>query len=78
MRDPIEKGEVMFVLSRLGYEVIEESDDMVIFRDAGQGVAGAPYLAVPFVEDQINWSELMALLEYEGINPALFLAELES
>ena len=78
MRDPIKKGGVMFVLSRLGYEVIEESVVMVTFRDAGGVATGAPYLAVPFAGDQIDWSELMALLEYEGINPALFLAELES
>ena len=79
MHDTIARDDVTFVVvQRLGYEIFSEGHDMIIYRDLQQDSTSAPYFAVPFVDGQILWTELRDLLEYEGINPAVFLAELEA
>ena len=74
MPDPFSKEVVGTVLTRLGYVAVAEQPGQVVYQDSDTG----HYLTIAFNNDHIDWDDLSANLEYEGINLALFLAEYEA
>ena len=80
MGDLINKVNVTFVLGRLGYEILEDQGDLVIYQDVRIDSAGVPYFSVPFVNDEVEWQHLSDVFRMSGWygRIALFLAELEA
>ena len=75
MPEPISRSEAIATLLRLGYEVLVEEGDFVILFDPNYPMRP---LAFNFSQGEIDWDDVRKLLEYEGVDVARFLAELES
>lgn len=75
MPDPISQSAVVAVLLRLGYVVHAEVGEIVILIDPEHP---ASQLNFSFSGSAIEWEDLRKTLEYEGVDVARFLAELES
>ena len=74
MPDPISRVDVRYAFDQMGYERIAELGDFDCYQDPDTGFP----LLVAFSDDEIAWVNLMKILEYEGVNPATFVAALES
>ena len=78
MSEPISREQADFVLRLMGYEVIELESHLVKYLDSRYpGVPERP-LYFDFSHGPIPWGDFRGHLEYEGVDVAVFLAELES
>ena len=85
MPEPISRDTAVATLPRLGYEKRAEANDFVVFYDVAFYDRGYPDRGYPerplnfdFSRGPIPWDDFRRQLEYEGLNVATFLAELES
>ena len=62
----------------LGYRIIGEQDDITVYWDEQYPPADGHYLLIVFEDGRINYDNLRRILEYEGINIAVFNAALEA
>ena len=75
MPEPIPREQAIAAFLRMGYEVTSEGGDMIVFTDRNYP---ARPMAFNFNWGGIDWDDFRRELEYEGVNVAVFLAELES
>ena len=75
MPRPINRSEAIHTLLRLGYEIVAEEGNFVMLYDPDYP---ARQLKLDFGRGAIPWEDFQGQLEYEGVNVAVFLAELES
>lgn len=74
----VSREQAHYVLLRMGYKLIAEEDDLVRYIDTAY--PGDPELPLEFdfSKGSIPWRDVQRQLEYEGANPDVFFAELES
>ena len=75
MPEPVSRDTAVAALLRLEYEIIAEEGDLVVISDSNYPVRP---LKLDFNQGDIPWDDFREILEYEGVNVASFLAELES
>ncbi len=75
MPDPISKDATVATFLRIGYEILAEEGGFIMFSDPAYPVRP---LTIDFSRGEIAWVDFQRQLEYEGIDVARFLAELES
>ena len=72
------KEEVNRVFQDLNYHVFEDTGSYVIYQDDGPHLYDPRFAMVVFDNGCIDWEDLQRVLDYEGINQALFIAHHES
>lgn len=75
MPESVSRSDTELVLGRMGYTLLRKEGAFSAFFHSGE--AGG-YLQVSFKDDKLLRDDLVRNLEYEGINPDVFHAELES
>ena len=75
MPEPVYRDTAVAALLRLEYEITAEEGDLVVLSDSNYPVRP---LKLDFSQGDIPWDDFREILEYEGVNVASFLAELES
>lgn len=74
----VSREQVHHALLHMGYKRIAEEDDLVRYIDTEHpGDLELP-LEFDFSRGPIPWRDVQRQLEYEGANPDVFFAELES
>ena len=74
MARKIAKEVVAAVMARLGHAIIEERTDQIVFKDGDTG----SYMTIVFENGEIQVDHLIDNLSYEGIDPDVFFAEMET
>ena len=75
MPEPISRDTAVAALINLGYRVLDDEDSLLLFGHTSVPI----YLWVlDFSQGAIPWDDFRQRLEYEGIDVARFLAEMES
>ena len=78
MSESVSRMQVDAALGRMGYALIGETDDLVVYLDRNYPGDPARCLLLNFSGDRMRWEDIMRELEYDGANINVFLAELES
>ena len=78
MPESVSKADIDYVMARLGYRIIGEQDDIAAYWDEHYPPADGHYLLIVFEDGRINYDNLRRILEYEGVNIAVFNAEMEA
>ena len=78
MPESISRTQADFALGRMGYSLVRDDGVLTAYLDRNYPGEPAHYLLLNFRNDRILWDDLKRLLEYDGANIAVFLAELES
>lgn len=74
----VSREQVTTVLPRMGYELRDERDDLLLFRDASGLETPMRLILFDFSHGPIARTDIQKILEYEGIPAEAFFAELES
>ena len=75
MPETISRDDLVNTLLRLGYEVLAEEGGFIMVIDPEVPVRP---LKFDFSQGPNPWDDLREQLEYEGVDPSRFLAELDS
>ena len=75
MPEAVTQGETVATFLRLGFDLLVEEGGFVMFSDPAYP---ARPVKLDFSRGVIPWEDFRSQLEYEGVNVAVFLAELES
>ena len=78
MPEPISRGQADFALGRMEYQIIDEVHGLVKYLDPRYPGNPERPLYFDFIDGSIPWDDFRKHLEYEGVNVAAFLAELEA
>lgn len=78
MPEPVSRSQTDLALARMGYDIIAEEDGLVAYLDRTYPGEPAHPLLLDFSNTLVPWEHLVAQLEYDGANIAVFLAELDA
>lgn len=75
MPEAVAQGETVAAFLRLGFAILAEEGGFIMLSDPTYPARPVQF---DFSRGAIPWEDFRSQLEYEGVNVALFLAELES